>query len=126
MMFLPSKDRRYLKERDLSYREVEDGTQKGVIFPEFRLPDGKFHVGHAEILIILPAAYPDAAPDMFYALPHLTLAGSECAPRCTQARLNFEGRSWQRWSRHNGQWRPGVDGLQTMLKRIEEALEIAA
>jgi hypothetical protein len=32
------------------------------------------------------------------------------------------GHNWQRWSRHNNSWRPGVDGLHTMIKRIEHAL----
>lgn len=126
MSFLPSKDRRYLDERGVPYHEVEEGAQKGVILSGFTLPSRKYQVDQADILIILPAAYPDAAPDMFYALPHLALAETQREPRCTQVRLNFNGQNWQRWSRHNNQWRPGVDGLSTMIKRVEEALEAAA
>lgn len=126
MSILPSKDRRYLASRDIAYREVEQGGQKGVVLTDFPLPDGKFQVTRADILIVLPPGYPDMPPDMFYAVPHLLLMAGNRAPRATEARLNFEGRNWQRWSRHNNQWRPGSDGLWTMLKRIESALEVAA
>jgi len=126
MSFLPSKDRCYLDERGVSYQEVEDVAQKGVILSEFALPAGKYQVAQADILILLPPAYPDAAPDMFYVVPSLAFAGTQSEPRATQARLNFKGQRWQRWSRHNKQWRPGVDHLPTMIKRVEEALEVAA
>lgn len=126
MTFLPSRDRRYIEGRGITYREVEDGNQKGIILENFPLPCGKYQVPQADILIILPAAYPDTAPDMFYAVPHLTLVSAQKEPRQTQARLNFNGQNWQRWSRHNKEWRPGVDGLWTMIKRIEAALEAAA
>lgn len=126
MSILPSKDRCYLASRDIAYREVEQGGQKGVVLTDFPLPDGKFQVSRADILIVLPPGYPDTPPDMFYAVPHLLLVTGNRAPRATQARLNFEGQNWQRWSRHNNQWRPGSDGLWTMLKRVETALEVAA
>lgn len=126
MSILPSKDRRYLVSRGIAYREVEHGGQKGVVLTDFPLPDGKFQVSLADILIVLPPGYPDTPPDMFYAVPHLLLVAGNRAPRATQARLNFEGQHWQRWSRHNNQWRPGSDGLWTMLKRVESALEVAA
>ena len=126
MSILPSKDRRYLSVRGIAYREVEQGGQKGVILTDFPLPDGKFQVSQANILIVLPPGYPDAPPDMFYAVPHLLLVAGRRAPRATQVQLNFDGQNWQRWSRHNNQWRPGADGLWTMIKRIEVALEVAA
>ena len=39
---------------------------------------------------------------------------------------SFAGQSWQRWSRHNSEWRPGIDGIWTMIKRVDDALEKAA
>ncbi len=77
-------------------------------------------------MILLPPGYPDCAPDMFYCLPWLNLAATGGEPRATQVRQMFQGRSWQRWSRHNHEWRPGVDGLHTMVKRVERALAEAA
>jgi len=63
---------------------------------------------------------------MFYALLWLTLVPSQRYPRQADQPLNFSGQKWQRWSRHSNEWRPGVDGIWTMLKRVETALEIAA
>ena len=126
MSVLPAHDRAYLAERSLAFREVVEGGQVGVILEGFPLPPARFQVNAADILILLPPGYPDTPPDMFHALPHLTLAGTGRQPRATQARVAFDGRSWQRWSRHSSEWRPGIDGLRTMLKRVEHALEIAA
>ena len=123
---LPMRDRRYLGERDLSFTEYRHGAQCGVVIHGYSLPEGKFQVGAADILILLPQGYPDAAPDMFYAVPWLTLVPTSQYPRQADQPSDFEGQRWQRWSRHNNDWRPGVDGIWTMLKRIETALEVAA
>ena len=116
----------YLEGRGITAREVIEGGKKGVILTGITLPEGKYQVAQADILILLPPSYPEVAPDMFYAVPHLKLLAGQREPRCTQARQAFDGQNWQRWSRHNNQWRPGTDGIWTMLKRVEEALEVAA
>jgi hypothetical protein len=126
MRFLPRQDRRYLDERGIMVREVAEGAKKGVILTGIPLPEGKYQVSQVDILILLPPSYPEVAPDMFYAVPHLTLVASQREPRCTEVREAFDGQAWQRWSRHNNEWRPGIDGIWTMLKRVEEALEVAA
>lgn len=126
MSLLPSADRRYLAGRGLAYREVTDGAQRGVILTGFILPAAKYQVDAASILILLPNGYPDVAPDMFYALPWLQLVPAQRYPNAADQPVQFEGHRWQRWSRHNTSWRPGVDGLSTMLKRVEQALLEAA
>ena len=124
---LPMKCRRYLQERGVAFEEVSDGAQRGIILRAFRLPQGKFSgADTAEILILLPAGYPDSAPDMFYAQPWLRLTTTNAYPRAADNALSFGGQNWQRWSRHNNEWRPGKDGIWTMLKRIEQAIEQAA
>lgn len=123
---LPARDRRYLIERDLSFTEQRQGAQCGVVIHGYCLPEDKYQVDAADILILLPRGYPDAAPDMFYAVPWLTLVPTSRYPRQADQPFDFEGQRWQRWSRHNHEWRPGVDGIWTMLKRVEAALELAA
>ena len=86
------------------------------------LPSGKLNHATADVLVLLPPGYPDVAPDMFYCDPWLTLQSVGRYPTCADQAHAFQGRSWQRWSRHNTAWRPGIDGLHTMLKRIEHAL----
>ena len=126
MGFLPSRCRRYLVDRSIAFQETEDGAQKGVVLSGMSLPAGRFDASSADILILLPAGYPDNPPDMFYAKPWLKLACLSDYPKAADQSFNFAGQSWQRWSRHNNNWRPGVDGIWTMLKRVETALVEAA
>lgn len=126
MSVLPMKCRRYLTERGIRFEEYEESGQKTVIVKQFGLPAGRFDAPSADILILLPCGYPDSPPDMFYALPWLKLAASNRYPNRADVSLEFQGRNWQRWSRHNSEWRAGVDGIWTMLKRVETALECAA
>jgi Prokaryotic E2 family E len=126
MTFLPEKDSQYLSDRGFSWEEVEDGVTKGIILQNFNLPVGRFSTPTANILIILPGLYPDVAPDMFFLMPWLHLASSGAFPKAADVPFLFQQQSWQRWSRHNNEWRPGIDGIWTMLKRVENALEVAA
>ena len=120
---LPSEDRRYLANRNLTYEEVTDSGMSGVIIRDFPLPEGKFQVTAANVLVLLPSGYPDVPPDMFHTEPWLRLAQGNRYPTHTGRSPCFAGVLWQCWSRHNNEWRPGVDGLRTMIKRIEAALE---
>ena|SRR2546421_12693724 len=126
MAVLPLKCRRYLLERGIRFDEVESSGQKAVILRGVIMPPGRFDSTAADILILLPAGYPDSPPDMFYALPWLRLAASRVHPRAANQPYSFAGQNWQRWSRHNNDWRPGIDGIWTMVKRIEAALQEAA
>ena len=125
MTVIPSHCRRYLCERGVPFQELQEGGQKGLVLKQFGLPTGRFDAPSADFLILLPAGYPDNPSDMFYAMPWLKLAGSNRYPSRADQPFDFNGRRWQRWSRHNSQWRPGVDGIWTILKRIETALECA-
>lgn len=126
MAVLPLKCRRYLIQREIKFEEVETDTQKAIILRGMVLPAGRFDSQVADILILLPAGYPDSPPDMFYALPWLRLAATRAHPRAADQPCAFAGQNWQRWSRHNDAWRPGIDGIWTMVKRIETALQEAA
>lgn len=120
--FLPPKDITYLEGRGIAYEEVTESGQTGVILKAITLPEGKFSANHVDVLIMLPPSYPDCPPDMFYCLPWLKLQPNGNDPRAASVQYIFNCKVWQRWSRHNNEWRPGIDGLQTMLKRIELAL----
>ncbi len=123
---LPLQCRQYLSSRGIAFSELDEGGQKAVILHGIALPAGKFDAHAADILILLPAGYPDAAPDMFYAQPWLRLAATNRYPNAADQSISFGGKAWQRWSRHNNDWRRGVDGIWTMVKRVEAALLAAA
>jgi len=124
--FLPMRDREYLQDKVLTFEEIVDGGQRGVIIRKYSLPAGLFDAQHADILILIPAGYPDVPPDMFYVLPWVRLTAGNAFPKAADQPHAFAGQSWQRWSRHNPESRPGIDGIWTMLKRVDHALEIAA
>ena len=126
MSFLPEKDREYLNAKRIVFQEIADGGQKGVVLKDKTLPEGRFDVAKADVLILLPPGYADVAPDMFYLLPWVRLVPANCYPRKADHPVGFAGQSWQRWSRHNPEWRPGTDGIWTMIKRIDDAIEKAA
>lgn len=123
---LPQMDQRYLGDRDMDPEPVTDGDKKGIVFPGFELPTGKFDHDLTDILIVLPASYPDAAPDMFFCFPWIKISGADGWPKAADQTFQFAGRGWQRWSRHNNEWRAGTDGIHTMLRRVNAALRDAS
>lgn len=126
MSILPAKDLEYLQAKRIEFEEHEENRQKVIILKGRPLPEGRFDVQQADVLILLPPGYPDAPPDMFYLLPWVKLVNGGGYPRKADRPFPFKGQSWQRWSRHSKEWRPGADGIWTMLKRVEFALQEAA
>lgn len=119
---LPSFDQAFLTEHGYDFEVTLEGGQTGIILTGLKLPTGKFDCEVADILVLLPVGYPDCPPDMFYASPRLVLKGTGLVPKACTVQQIFAGRVWQRWSRHNNVWRPGVDGLRTMVARVQTAL----
>lgn len=119
---LPAADRRFLDDHKLDFEICEDRNQKGVVFPDYRLPVDLFDQNRARLLILLPQNYPSAAPDMFFADPWVTLKGTGRYPSRADVPFEFVGTRWQRWSRHNNEWRRGTDGIHTILARVNRAL----
>ena len=126
MGFLPQEDREYLDSKGILFEEAVEGGVKAIILKGRALPEGRYDQGQADILIELPPGYPDVAPDMFHLLPWVKLVPNNKYPNCADQPYNFNGQRWQRWSRHNAEWRPGIDTIRTVIKRIENALEKAA
>ncbi len=120
---LPTMDRAYLEDHAIEYELVSEGGQAGVVLKDAPLPNGKFDHEKTDLLILLPGGYPDACPDMFFTLPWVRLTDGGRFPNCADAPHMFGGKQWQRWSRHSGAWRPGVDGLHTMIARARHAIE---
>lgn len=119
-----------LREQDQTYldslgyvhtAEVGDGFVN-LVLAEFPTPG--LDQQAVDLLLRLPIGFPDATPDMFWVSPSLTFNGSSIPG--TEVIETYLGRSWQRWSRHiGGQWRPGVDNLETYLAYVRRALALA-
>lgn len=68
--FLPQRDRKYLEDKKIQYREMNDGARNGLIIDHFIFgQNGKFNIEEASLLIFIPPGYPDVPPDMFYFSP---------------------------------------------------------
>ncbi len=124
MSGLPRRCHKYLTEKGLDFREVSDGGALGIIIDHWKLPEGKFDHDEVSLLLLLPMGYPDAAPDMFYLFPWIKVRDAHDWPYAANVGQSFLNQSWQRWSRHWHDWRPGKDGVQTWLTKVRYALEV--
>lgn len=115
-------DAQALDERSLVYEAIVESGMTCVVIKSWLLPAGYDH-SESDLLLRLPAGFPDVAPDMWWFAPAVKLASGGVIP-ATEVVENHLGREWQRWSRHfqPGQWRSGVDGLESFLALIQHEL----
>lgn len=125
LVALPSTDRRFLDDHGLVYEIIGEAGSSGVVIKDFPLPPGKFDRDIVDVMIQLPAGYPDASVDMFYTSPWIKLKSTGAYAKCADVAQQFAGKNWQRWSRH-ADWRAGIDGIRTMVTRATLAFEKAA
>jgi hypothetical protein len=118
---LPELDREFLVEKgfDFSVKQAEADTL--VIIRNFDFPEA-YAPRKADLLVILPAGYPNANLDMFWTRPDVKLANGAWPDRATE-RGTYDNVSWQRWSRHfNAPWRQGIDNLRTFITSVRREL----
>lgn len=119
---LPQEDLEWLEGRGKPYELVnEDGALRVVVYG-FPIPPG-YNVNEVAVNVRIDAGYPDTQIDMAYFYPPLARAdGRPIGATCADA---FDGKSWQRWSRHRtpaNPWRPGLDNLSTHFELIADWL----
>ena len=124
-LLLPPNDTEYLTERfgNGSHTLTSEANMICVVLHGFCLPAG-FDREKADLLLRLQPGYPDVPPDMWWFDPPVRKANGQPIPQ-TEVIENYLGRRWQRWSRHlpAGQWRSGVDGLESFLALLRKELE---
>lgn len=125
-MALPPTDCAFLADREIPHEISVDGGMTCVVFSDWTVPPG-FDRETADLLVRLPNGYPDVPPDMWWFSPAIKLAGGQPA-QATDVIETHLGRAWQRWSRHleGGQWRSGIDGLESYLALIRHELARSA
>ena len=120
-MKLLESDEEYLRTKRYNFEATDQGSELHVIIHGFPMPDA-YSERSVELLVRLPAGYPNARPDMFWTIPRVTLTNGQL-PQGAGVNENHGGRTWQRWSRHwTTPWRPGVDGLDTFLVAIRNEI----
>jgi hypothetical protein len=122
-MSLPDSDLIYLQERQLAYEVVDESGMTCVVISDFDLPAG-YDKPAANLLLRLPAGYPDLAPDMWWFEPAVRTDDGRVIP-ATEVIEQHLGRTWQRWSRHfqPGQWQSGTDGLESYVALIRREIQ---
>lgn len=120
---LPQHDVTCLAERGLKYSVSTEANMTCVVFQGYRLPAG-YDREQADLLVRLNPGFPDVQPDMWWFDPAVRLKDGRSV-KATDVTEHHLGRTWQRWSRHfnAGQWRSGVDSLESYLALIRRELE---
>ena len=96
-----------------------------IVFEQFALGAG-LTPATSDLLVRLPAGFPDAAPDMFWFADAIARGDGLAIPAIGNVE-HYLGRSWYRWSRHvAGQWRSGVDDLRSYVAYVRMCLAQAA
>lgn len=104
---------------------VPEGGLVCVVFEQFPLVAGLVPAA-SDLLVRLPAGFPDAHPDMFWFADDVVRADGQPIPAINVVETYLD-RTWHRWSRHVGeQWRPGVDDLRSYVGYIHKCLLKAA
>lgn len=116
-------DAQYLESKGYEYAANRDGNGLIlVVIHEHPVPEA-YTPTKCDLLIKLPAGYPNASLDMFWTRPDVKLKNGAW-PRSSEVHEVLNGVSWQRWSRHltASAWRPGTDCIQTFLAAIRREL----
>ncbi|MCK5099952.1 MAG: hypothetical protein KAR45_17715 [Desulfobacteraceae bacterium] len=121
---LTGEDGRFLQGQPLEWEAVTENNIKRIILHDFPVPDG-YNIKKVELNIRVEPTYPDTQLDMVYFLPKLSRRDGKSIK--ATADDQFDGKIWQRWSRHRtnqNPWRPGVDNLETHLILVTEWLRL--
>ncbi|ACV25476.1 multiubiquitin domain-containing protein [Kangiella koreensis] len=119
---LPSEDTEFLEASGLQWETTTEGRVMRVVIYNYPVPDG-YNVSEVDMYLRIDTSYPDTQIDMFYVYPALSLVSGHTIKAL--ATESFDGRIWQRWSRHRANqnvWRPGVDCIETHLALVNQCL----
>lgn len=120
---LPSDDRAYLEEKGLKYETVIENNVRRLVIYDFNVGEGYNH-SKVDLYLRIEPGYPDAQIDMVYYHPGLQRKDGKTIGALSAEQ--FDGKSWQRWSRHRTRanpWRPGLDNVSTHLAQVRDWLK---
>lgn len=117
---LPAEDMEWLEGRGAPFELVTDGGAMRVVLYDLPLPAG-YTTPAVTAHVRIEPGYPDVQVDMVWFTPPLALASGRGIGAISQEQ--FDGKQWQRWSRHRtsvNPWRPGIDNLATHFALVED------
>lgn len=120
---LPALDREFVERRHRPWEAVIEGDVRWLVLHEHAVGPGYNHARVA-VALQLPQSYPDTQIDMVYLHPCLALTTGR--PVRQLFPHEFDGKSWQGWSRHRtnaNPWRRGYDCVETHVMLVDEWIE---
>lgn len=121
---LPPDDISFLNSNGLPWETVLEKNVRRVLIHELPIPDG-YNVQSAVVNLRIESGYPEAQIDMAYFYPDLRRSDGTALKAI--ASDSFDGKQWQRWSRHRtpqNPWRPGIDNVSTHLSAVQSWLKL--
>ncbi len=118
---LPELDRELLREKAYDFEITPWQGGLHLVIRRYPFP-AAYNPQVTNVLIQLPAGYPNAALDMFWTSPHVQLATGAWPVASEHRAIQHDGKEWQRWSRHI-QWRAGIDDLRSFLTAVRREID---
>lgn len=121
---LPEEDIEFLESTGLEWETVTEGNIRRVIIRKLPTQLG-YKNEHVDLNVRIEAAYPDTQIDMVYFHPPIVRVDNKSISATVDDA--FDGKVWQRWSRHRtaqNPWRPGLDNLGTHIALVKEWLNL--
>ena len=115
---LAQSDIEFLNSLQLPWEAVLEGHVRRIVIHQFPIPEG-YNVQNVLVNMRIEAGYPEVQIDMAYFYP--TIQRLDNKPIRATVVDQFDGKQWQRWSRHrtpNNPWRPGIDNISTHVAAI--------
>lgn len=112
-------DQKALNARGQRWETVVEGNQRWLVIHDYPVGEGYNHSA-VQTGLMIGTTYPDTQIDMVYFCPDLHRRDGR--PVRALASHRFDGKTWQRWSRHRtsqNPWRPGIDNIATHLELVD-------
>ena len=120
---LPENDIRFLDSSGVAWETVVEGQSQCVILYGYQeVPDG-YNQKSVDLHLRIDRTYPDTQIAMVYF--HPALSRKDGVPIKAIVEQGFDGKIWQRWSRHRtaqNPWRIGIDNIETHMMLVREWL----
>lgn len=121
MFSLLPHDESFLNKYFPNWEAIQISGTGWILIHNFKIVAG-YNVEETTVAFMIPPSYPTVEFDMMYFYPALSRKDNQ--PIGALSHQALEGKSYQRWSRHRiaGEWRPGIDNLETHVLSVQSWL----
>lgn len=118
MIDLLPEDEAFLDKNYPHWESLKEGNTGWILIHKFKVPAG-YNVEETTVSLMIPPSYPSTEFDMMYFCPALHRKDGQ--PIGALSQQSLDGKTFQRWSRHRhaGEWRSGIDNLETHVLSVQ-------